>query len=46
MTAFLERTADSGSPERLVDRLLAELQEWAPGVEQRDDCTVLAARVR
>jgi len=46
LTAFLERTADSGSPERLVDRLLAELQEWAPGVEQRDDCTVLAARVR
>lgn len=46
LTAFLERTVDSGSPERLVDRLLAELQEWAPGVEQRDDCTVLAARVR
>jgi len=29
-----------------VDRLLGELQEWAPGVELRDDCTILAARVR
>lgn len=47
VAAFLERTAADGlSPERLVDRLLDELQEWAPGVELRDDCTILAARVR
>jgi len=44
--ALLERTFNTLSPERLVDRLLAELQEWAPGLEQRDDCTILAARVR
>jgi sigma-B regulation protein RsbU (phosphoserine phosphatase) len=44
--ALLERTFGTLSPDRLVDRLLAELQEWAPGLEQRDDCTILAARVR
>ena len=46
VVALLERTFGTLSPERLVDRLLAELQEWAPGMEQRDDCTILAARVR
>ncbi len=46
VVALLERTFGTLSPDRLVDRLLAELQEWAPGLEQRDDCTILAARVR
>ncbi|MFQ5777209.1 MAG: PP2C family protein-serine/threonine phosphatase [Terriglobia bacterium] len=46
LVAFLERTADNRSPERLVDAVLAELQQWAPGSEQSDDRTLLVARIR
>ncbi|MFQ5778638.1 MAG: PP2C family protein-serine/threonine phosphatase, partial [Terriglobia bacterium] len=46
LLAFLQRLVDTPSPERLVGALLAELEQWAPGVEQSDDCTVLVARVR
>ncbi|MEE9234953.1 MAG: SpoIIE family protein phosphatase [Candidatus Acidoferrales bacterium] len=46
LLAFLQRLADTTSPERLVRALLAELEQWAPGAEQSDDATVLVARVR
>lgn len=46
LLAFLRRTADNLSPEQLVELVLAELQQWAPGVEPSDDRTVLAAHVR
>ncbi|MFQ5664227.1 MAG: PP2C family protein-serine/threonine phosphatase [Terriglobia bacterium] len=46
LVAFLERTADNLSPERLVEAVLVELQQWAPGIEPMDDRTVLVARVR
>jgi sigma-B regulation protein RsbU (phosphoserine phosphatase) len=44
LVAFLERNADSSSPEQLIEAVLAELQQWAPGVEQSDDRTLLVAR--
>ncbi len=46
LLAFLRRAGDRTSPVQLIESLLAELELWAPGVEQRDDCTILAARVR
>ncbi|MBI4467637.1 MAG: SpoIIE family protein phosphatase [Acidobacteria bacterium] len=44
VVAFLERSANHASPDQLVEALLAELDQWAPGVEPADDCTVVAAR--
>jgi len=46
LTAFLERHADSLGPEQLIDAVMAELQQWAPGIEQGDDRTLLVACVR
>ncbi|MFQ5695924.1 MAG: PP2C family protein-serine/threonine phosphatase, partial [Terriglobia bacterium] len=46
LVAFLERTADNSHPERVIDAVLAELQQWAPGREPVDDCTMLVACVR
>ncbi len=46
LLAFIQRTADGSSPERLVDLTLAELDVWAPGMEPSDDRTLLVARVR
>ncbi|HKZ51952.1 MAG TPA: SpoIIE family protein phosphatase, partial [Candidatus Acidoferrales bacterium] len=44
LIAFLERHADSAGPEQLIEAVMAELQQWAPGVEQSDDRTLLVAR--
>jgi sigma-B regulation protein RsbU (phosphoserine phosphatase) len=44
LRAFLQRHADSLQPEQLIDAVMAELQQWAPGVEQSDDRTLLVAR--
>lgn len=41
---FLQRTVDSLSPESVIDAVLAELQQWSPGMEPSDDCTLLVAR--
>lgn len=50
LQAFLERLTDPSrdalNPERLAEAVLAELQQWAPGVEQSDDRTLMVARVR
>ncbi|HXE76151.1 MAG TPA: SpoIIE family protein phosphatase [Candidatus Xenobia bacterium] len=46
LLAFVQRTADGATPERLVELTLAELEVWAPGVEPSDDRTLLVARVR
>jgi sigma-B regulation protein RsbU (phosphoserine phosphatase) len=46
LVAFLQRTADSGTPDRLIDAVLAELEQWAPGIEASDDRTMLVARIR
>ncbi len=46
LLAFIQRTADGATPERLVDMTLAELDVWAPGMEPSDDRTLLVARVR
>lgn len=44
LRAFLQRHADSLNPEQLIDAVMAELQQWAPGEEQSDDRTLLVAR--
>ena len=41
---YLSRTADSTTPERLIDGVLAELEEWAPNTEPSDDRTLVVAR--
>jgi len=46
LIAFLQRTADSSTPDRLIDAALAELEQWAPGIEASDDRTMLVARIR
>ncbi len=46
LVSFLQRTADSGTPDRLIDAVLAELEQWAPGIEASDDRTMLVARIR
>jgi sigma-B regulation protein RsbU (phosphoserine phosphatase) len=46
LVAFLQRTADHGTPDRLIDAALAELEQWAPGIEASDDRTMLVARIR
>ncbi len=46
LVEFLQRRADSANPEQLIDSVLAELQQWAPGAEQSDDRTLLVAHVR
>jgi sigma-B regulation protein RsbU (phosphoserine phosphatase) len=46
LVAFLQRTADSNTPDRLIDAALAELEQWAPGLEASDDRTMLVARIR
>ena len=46
LVAFLQRTADSSTPDRLIDAALAELEQWAPGIEASDDRTMLVARIR
>lgn len=43
---YLSRAADSTTPERLMDGLLAELEEWAPHTEPSDDRTLVVARAR
>jgi sigma-B regulation protein RsbU (phosphoserine phosphatase) len=46
LLAYLARTADGTTPERLIEGVLAELAEWAPNTEPSDDRTLLVARVR
>ncbi|MGH9803941.1 MAG: PP2C family protein-serine/threonine phosphatase [Candidatus Acidiferrales bacterium] len=43
---FLSRTADSATPERLIEDVLAELEEWAPHTEPSDDRTLVVARAQ
>ena len=44
LLAYLSRAADSNTPERLIEGVLAELAEWAPNTEPSDDRTLLVAR--
>jgi sigma-B regulation protein RsbU (phosphoserine phosphatase) len=41
---FIQRTANGLSPERLIEAVLAEVQQWSPGAEASDDRTLLVAR--
>lgn len=45
LTSFLERHATSLAPGQLIEAVMAELQQWAPGADQGDDRTLLVARV-
>jgi sigma-B regulation protein RsbU (phosphoserine phosphatase) len=45
LTSFLERHAATHTPDELVEAVMAELQQWAPGIDQGDDRTLLVARV-
>ena len=46
LTKFIQRRVQGASPESLIKDVLAEVEEWSPGIEQSDDRTMLVARAR
>ena len=46
LTKFIQRRVQRASPESLIEDVLAEVEEWSPGIEQSDDRTMLVARAR